>query len=409
KLSARSNEIIQQYHDYLLTKWIDWLTNKLGLTNNQRNILTRVSEIPEDVDISGIDILLIEEMRNELTEKSVIFRLIGYCSLFEKIVPDIFNVEILGSKLNSFLSSFASFENFRETLKIPEELIWRLLKLSIEAYPAIIINRNTDRFFIIDLIEAYSGENISDAQMIHYDNWLSEMISTYRERYENNNADTSSLSGIALIEHLLGRTSHQSFRGNVSRPAIERQLNKARSTLRSLAHLISFDTSNFAIEFAKRDNKYSFVSNVIFDLSGISSPFVQRGLLFSVLDIVFEKYKSREINVTANGYQVLFVLEEARILIPKTIEDDRPHPATVAAIRSTRRIATEGRKMGLGLLIISQKPSAVDNIPISQCNTLILHRVINPDDLNFVRTVGEAISEEDITTLKIVDRGVSLV
>jgi DNA helicase HerA-like ATPase len=103
------------------------------------------------------------------------------------------------------------------------------------------------------------------------------------------------------------------------------------------------------------------------------------------------------------------VIEEARVLIPKQFEDDRQHPATASAIRAVRRIATEGRKMGLGLMIVSQKPSGVDAIPISQCNTLILHRVINPEDLNFVRTVGESISDEDLTTLKIVDRGISLV
>lgn len=402
KLDANSNTIIEQYKDYLIAQWTTCLT-QMSENNNQRQILLNESEIT----VTGLNRSIIEEMRNELEPVSIIYRLIGYCSLFEKWVPDIKNPEMLGQKLNEFLSNFTSFTNMYQTLSIPEELLWRLIKLNIEAYPSLIINRNSDRFFIIDLIEAYSGENITEAQMPFYDNTLDEIIGNYISAFNNTQNDLE-IRDTALVDELL-RRAERLDRENRSRGPILRHLNKTRNSLRSLSHLMSFDTLAFVNQFAIRRNNYSYISNIIFDLSGITSVSVQRGLMFSVFDIAFDKYKSREIDITSNGHPLLFVLEEARILIPKMNEDDRVHPATMAAIRSTRRIATEGRKMGLGLLIISQKPSAVDNLPISQCNTLILHRVINPDDLNFVRTVGEAISEEDLSTLKIVGRGVSLV
>ena len=48
--------------------------------------------------------------------------------------------------------------------------------------------------------------------------------------------------------------------------------------------------------------------------------------------------------------------------------------------------------MGIGMLVISQKPAAVDPLTASQANTLILHRVINPEDQAYIRSVGESLS-----------------
>ena len=65
--------------------------------------------------------------------------------------------------------------------------------------------------------------------------------------------------------------------------------------------------------------------------------------------------------------------------------------------------------MGLGMLVISQKPASVDPLTVSQANTLILHRAINPDDQNYIRNVGESLSTEDLEMLKSVKEGVAIV
>jgi len=49
-------------------------------------------------------------------------------------------------------------------------------------------------------------------------------------------------------------------------------------------------------------------------------------------------------------------------------------------------IATQGRKFGLSLCLISQRPSFVDEIILSMCNTFFIHR-ISPEDVHFVRGV----------------------
>ena len=49
-------------------------------------------------------------------------------------------------------------------------------------------------------------------------------------------------------------------------------------------------------------------------------------------------------------------------------------------------IATQGRKFGLSLCLISQRPSFVDPVILSMCNTFLIHG-ISPEDVGFVKTV----------------------
>jgi DNA helicase HerA-like ATPase len=69
-----------------------------------------------------------------------------------------------------------------------------------------------------------------------------------------------------------------------------------------------------------------------------------------------------------------------------------------------RNIASEGRKFGLGLCIISQRPARVDKSVLSQCTTQIILKVTNPNDLKAVSNSVEGItaeSEKEIQNLPI--------
>ena len=54
-------------------------------------------------------------------------------------------------------------------------------------------------------------------------------------------------------------------------------------------------------------------------------------------------------------------------------------------LRSFERIAKEGRKYGVGLVIISQRPSEVNRTVLSQCNNFISFRLTNVDDQNVIK------------------------
>jgi uncharacterized protein len=89
------------------------------------------------------------------------------------------------------------------------------------------------------------------------------------------------------------------------------------------------------------------------------------------------------------------VVEEAHNFIPSHLEGQGDTPS----LESIRRIITEGRKFGTGLLLISQRPSRLDQTILSQCNSFLILRLVNPKDQNFVRQVMENLSESDARML----------
>lgn len=79
---------------------------------------------------------------------------------------------------------------------------------------------------------------------------------------------------------------------------------------------------------------------------------------------------------------VLLVCEEAHRYVPNSGEAQYE-----AAQEAIRRIAKEGRKYGVGLLLVSQRPSEVEATVLSQCNSWIVLRVSNDTDREHVRSI----------------------
>ena len=100
----------------------------------------------------------------------------------------------------------------------------------------------------------------------------------------------------------------------------------------------------------------------------------------------------------------LLLLEEAHNFAPAHAST----PAEQRAITTTRQIAQEGRKFGVGLILISQRPSRVDETTLSQCNSYIIMRMVNPADQNYVRRVVETLGEDDARMLPDLDVGEAL-
>jgi uncharacterized protein len=85
------------------------------------------------------------------------------------------------------------------------------------------------------------------------------------------------------------------------------------------------------------------------------------------------------------------VLEEAHTFIPSRGEGQAETPS----LATIRKVITEGRKFGTGLLLISQRPSRLDETTLSQCNTFLIFRLVNPRDQTFVERVMENLTKED--------------
>ena len=115
------------------------------------------------------------------------------------------------------------------------------------------------------------------------------------------------------------------------------------------------------------------LSGVPNDVAGIASSVIAR-TLFNLKVWQSEDERARE--------PLLLVCEEAHRYVPNIGEAQYE-----AAQESIRRIAKEGRKYGIGLILVSQRPSEVEATVLSQCNSWVVLRVTNESDRNHVRNV----------------------
>jgi DNA helicase HerA-like ATPase len=110
----------------------------------------------------------------------------------------------------------------------------------------------------------------------------------------------------------------------------------------------------------------------ILDLSGVPSAVLVR-LIGSILRIIYEAlYWSREKTEGGVLRPLLVVMEEAH----RYLNDSSGN----VALDMVKRIVKEGRKYGIGAMIVSQRPAEIDETILSQCGTVIALRLSNPLD-----------------------------
>lgn len=133
------------------------------------------------------------------------------------------------------------------------------------------------------------------------------------------------------------------------------------------------------------DNGASNGPLAVVDLSLVPSEVVH--IVVSVLArLVFESLQRyRRSHPTDRTLPTVLVLEEAHSFVRRGKDDDGPTDTPAQLCREVfERIAREGRKFGLGLVLSSQRPSELSPTVLAQCNTFLLHRIVNDADQNLV-------------------------
>src|SRR5208282_4240845 len=78
--------------------------------------------------------------------------------------------------------------------------------------------------------------------------------------------------------------------------------------------------------------------------------------------------------IPGKRHPIALFCDEAHLYIPNRSEGDTSNEISISMFE---RIAKEGRKYGVGLIVISQRPSEVSHTVLSQCNNLIAMRLTN--------------------------------
>lgn len=115
----------------------------------------------------------------------------------------------------------------------------------------------------------------------------------------------------------------------------------------------------------------------IIDISGL--PNEVAGPLTALIARLLFQYKLWQTREEREKDPILFICEEAHRYVPNHGEAQYKE-----AQEAVRRIAKEGRKYGIGLMLISQRPSDVEATVLSQCNSWIILRLTNSNDQEHV-------------------------
>ena len=132
----------------------------------------------------------------------------------------------------------------------------------------------------------------------------------------------------------------------------------------------------------------------VFDLGGLDI-IDQQALVAVILDSIM-RYATKRITKP-----IFIIIEEAHNFAPSK--------GDAISLPSILRIAREGRKFGIGLCIISQRPARIHPDVLSQCMTQIFKRIINPTDLKYVKEVIEHTSIEDILEVKLLNEDEAII
>lgn len=119
----------------------------------------------------------------------------------------------------------------------------------------------------------------------------------------------------------------------------------------------------------------------VLDFSGVPSEAADVAI-GAVLNLLFEIAVACPADEGIGRARPVFVvIEEAHRFIGEKVSD-----TAGAAKQGSERIAREGRKYGLGLMVVSQRPSELSETALSQCGTFISMRLTNPGDQNRIKS-----------------------
>lgn len=303
-------------------------------------------------------------------------------------------------RVRRYYARFPVFDEDAETVsKIVSTLGYELSPTMLTRFPDVF--QAAKSFLVDDADEMQSrtrwlADYIGRPELVQYgvqpNLWLLANIAEAGEKALGNNDRTG-------IEQLQSwgwpNLASYSKRDTGTLEAIKKRTYRAAGVLRRMEQTSQKIAGSAQPLPTKRTELVDYGKISVISLAGYTSDF-QATIYTLVAEDIFEARVRNELKLP-----VLLVLEEAHNFAPA-------HPVTPAEQRAaitTRQIAQEGRKFGVGLILISQRPSRLDETTLSQCNSYIVMRMVNPADQSYIRRVVETLAEYEVRLLPDLDVG----
>ncbi|WP_028950587.1 helicase HerA domain-containing protein [Sulfurihydrogenibium subterraneum] len=184
------------------------------------------------------------------------------------------------------------------------------------------------------------------------------------------------------------------IKGKIREDSLYEVINKLNDTQNELSHIIKIGAKDLI------ENIQAGKINV-FDLSEVDED-VADAIVSNILKHALEERKKAVRGKDSKLEKpILVVVEEAHILAGDKIDTDSKY--------YMMRIAREGRKFGLGLCIVTQRPKGLDKEILSQMNNMIILKLVEPEDQKHVQSASEALSSELMSYLPSLNPGEAII
>lgn len=213
-----------------------------------------------------------------------------------------------------------------------------------------------------------------------------------REKIKNGNVDYGDLN-INFKDYLIKKVNGVSQKEN-RKDSKDEVINKIEDFLDRYSDIIDF-TAGDVVEKIKV-GKVNVINLNSLDEDGIDaivSHYLRR--------ILSSRKENKAKGKGGLRFPVLVVIEEAHVLISK---DNNTLTKTWAG-----RIAREGRKFGVGLIIVSQRPKGIDENILSQMTNKIILKMVEPSDKKYVLETSDNLSEDIVEGLSSLDTGEAVI
>ena len=254
----------------------------------------------------------------------------------------------------------------------------------------IIVDKNIDLpvwYSFLDLISKYFDEAINEQE--GSSNRIREFVSTLKLRLQSYVNDERIAEPLLLSEKANFEESLAKFISFILGDFCK--VYQDQKTDHFSSH---YDSQIIKADFSKLNkNKASQVT--IIDMSLL--PFEVLETVTGLVGRLILEFVSRFPEEDRGKLPIVIALEEAQNYIP----EKNPRERESIAKKVFERIAREGRKYGISLLVSSQRPSELSKTVLSQCNSFVIHRLQNPEDQKYVRQLVSAANEDILGQLPI--------
>ena len=259
-----------------------------------------------------------------------------------------------------------------------------------------------------ELNHSFSEQQIASEQNIDMPTWFSyrELCTKFidkaiqQQEYSSNNRVAEYVSTLRLrMGSFLNDT-------RMATPLMLRDSEEDNRDI--LAHYIAFILGDFNRYFKETENNFIKQYNdkhqkgqnnnantnqiSIIDLSLL--PFEVLETVAALLGRLIIEFVSHFLPDERGKYPIVIVLEEAQNYISERNDS--------VAKTVFERIAREGRKYGVSLVVCSQRPSELSKTVLSQCNSFIIHRLQNPEDQQYIRGLISSANADILNQLPII-------